>query len=467
MTRNILILATTLLCSLVVTGARADTRVTVHDFYGPHADRVRDEVVNLLERQSGVTIVSQAQVEGTAERLGVDPTSVDGRIALGRELQLSAWMTGVVKRQGGKLKLTVVVFDGQQHSLVGKTKLAATTPAKLGTQIKDHLWRKSRYAILFASTAPSAVPTGAPMVASATTVAPVVEGSSAAEPQSAPVETAVAGGDTTLPADTEQPAAESASNSELASAADIEDDYGDEPSTHKRNAFLASLGVGSPFRNLAYASPITNTLGDYTMSGAPMFDFNVAFYPAAPFTDNVASWFGLELGGALALSTPTSDRDGNKFNSRYASYHFGLRARMPLGNHFLSAFTGYAMNTFAISSENADISSPTPNTDYRMVRSGLGGELALTDSFRLGLDAAFLNFLSVGDIGKWFPRAEAAGFEIAAAASYNLTPGVFARFAMSYQRAFFDFNGQPDDTYRAQGATDQYLSVSLGAGVRL
>jgi hypothetical protein len=446
-TRNILILVSAVFCTLVASAARADTRVTVHDFYGPYADRVRDDIVNLLERQSGITIVSQAQVESTAEKLGVDPSSAEGRIALGRELQLSAWMTGVVKKRSGKLKLTVVVFDGAQHSLVGRTRLSGKTASKLSAEIKDHLWRKARYPIMFATGPKGAV------AANGTATAENTPGADAPGVAS----------DTTLPADK---TADTASDGALASA-DLDDEYGDEPRRRKYDAFRASIGVGSPFRNLAYSSPVTSSLGNYTMSGAPMLDLNVAFYPARPFTDGVASWFGLDVRGALALSTPTTDRDGNKFNSRYDSYHFGLRARMPLGNHYVSAFSGYAMSRFAISSANKDVSVPTPSVDYRMIRTGAGGEFALSDTFTLGLDAAFLSFLSVGDIGKWFPRAQAGGLEVAASASYNLTQGVFARFGASYQRTFFDFNGQPDDAYRAQGATDQYLSVSIGAGVRL
>lgn len=449
MTRNILILVTAVFCTLVASNARADTRVTVHDFYGPYADRVRDDIVNLLERQSGITIVSQAQVESTAEKMGVDPSSAEGRIALGRELQLSAWMTGVVKKRSGKLKLTVVVFDGAQHSLVGRTRLSGKNASKLSAEIKDHLWRKSRYAIMFATGSKGAAADSGGATAANTPVA-----------DATPVAS-----DTTLPPDK---AADSASSNDGALAsADLDDEYGDEPRRRKHDALRASIGVGSPFRNLTYSSPITSSLGNYTMSGAPMLDLNVAFYPAQPFSDGVASWFGLDVRGALALSTPTTDRDGNKFNSRYDSYHFGLRARVPLGNHYVSAFSGYAMSRFAISSVNKEISVPTPSVDYRMLRTGAGGEFALSDSFTLGLDAAFLSLLSVGDIGKWFPRAQAGGLEVAASASYSLTQGVFARFGASYQRTFFDFNGQPDDAYRAQGATDQYLSVSIGAGVRL
>jgi hypothetical protein len=290
------------------------------------------------------------------------------------------------------------------------------------------------------------------------------EGGTATAQNTPGAEVPAVASDTTLPADK---VADSANDGALASASDLDDEYGDEPRQRTHDAFRASIGVGSPFRNLAYSSPVTPSLGDYTMSGAPMLDLNVAFYPARPFTEGVASWFGLDIRGALALSTPTTDRDGNKFASRYDSYHFGLRARVPIGAHYVSAFSGYAMNRFSITSENKDISVPAPSVDYRMIRTGAGGEFALSDSFTLGLDAAFLSFLSVGDIGRWFPRAQAAGLEFAASASYNLTQGMFARFGASYQRTFFDFNGQPNDAYRAQGATDQFLSISVGAGVRL
>src|SRR4051794_34331065 len=95
------------LCTLSTLRVQADARVTVHDFYGPSAGRLRDDVVNLLERQSGVTIVSKVQIDNMAMQLGVDPFSPDGRMALARELRLSAWMSGVVSKHAGKLTLTV------------------------------------------------------------------------------------------------------------------------------------------------------------------------------------------------------------------------------------------------------------------------------------------------------------------------------------------------------------------------
>jgi hypothetical protein len=232
-------------------------------------------------------------------------------------------------------------------------------------------------------------------------------------------------------------------------------------------ALRAFIGLGSPYRSLSYSQPVTTSLGDYQLSGAPMLDVNVAFQPARLLTDNWLSWFGVDLRAQVALSSPTHDADGNQFSSRYDAFHVGVRARVPVGEHYVSAFSGYGMNRFGITPENREASSPTPSVDYRIVRSGLGAELALFDSFMLGMDAAWLNFLSVGDIGKWFPRATAGGLELAVFATYKVTSAIFARAGASYQRNFFDFNSRGGDKYIAGGATDQYLALSLGAGVTL
>jgi hypothetical protein len=430
MIRTTVAVMTAVVSLLASSLVRADARVTVHDFYGPNASRVRDDVVNLLERQSGVTIISKGQIENTAEKLGVDPYSPEGRIAVGKALQLSAWMTGVVKKRGGKLKLTVAVFDGANHTLVARTRLSATTRSRLGQAIDRALWRKSRYAIMRA-----AMPSEAAKVEDSTTEA------AASPPEPVPA----------------------------ASDAADEVDEGEDVASRTRpgESLRAFLGLGSPYRNLAYSTPITSSLGDYQLSGAPMLDLNVVYFPARAFTRGFASWLGLEARGQITLAAPTVDRDGNQFKSRYDSYHFGLRARVPVAAHYISGFAGYAMNRFAVTSDDADASAPTPSVDYRMVRMGAGTELALSDTLLLGLDGAWLHFLEVGDIGKWFPRATGAGLELAASATYSLTQGVFARAGVSYQRAFFDFNPRPGDRYAAGGATDQYLSVSVGAGIQL
>jgi hypothetical protein len=232
-------------------------------------------------------------------------------------------------------------------------------------------------------------------------------------------------------------------------------------------AMRAFIGIGSPYRSLAYNQPITSTLGNYQLSGAPMVDLNFSFNPARFATDSWLSWFGLDARAQIALSTPSFDRDGSQFRSRYDAFHVGVRARIPVGEHYVSAFSGYAMNRFSISAENSAIKSPTPSVDYRSIRSGLGAELRVSDTMSLGLDVAWLNYLSVGDIATWFPRTTAAGLEAGLFATYAMTDTIFARAAAAYQRTFFDFNARPGDKYIPGGATDQYLALSLGAGVQL
>jgi hypothetical protein len=432
-TRCVVIILVAVICTLVVARARADARIVVHDFHGPSADRLRDDVVNLLERQSSVTLISQGQLETSARKLGVDPLSPEGRVALARELQLSAWLAGVVKRQEGALKLTIVVYGGAQHSLMGRTSLSASTASKLGGEIREHLWRKSRRAILQAS-APA-------------------PGSSHADSDAAAARAA---------------AASSALSSPASSEPSVKDSFEDTTLRPGRGDSLrAFIGVGSTYRSLAFSDAITTSLGDYQLSGAPLVDINVAFYPARPFTDAWISWLGLDVRAQIAATTPTVDRDGNQFKSRYAAYHVGVRARAPVGRHYVSAFSGYAVNGFEIAPEATNLRSPTPSIDYSMIRSGLSADFTLSDSFMLGLDGAWLHLLSVGEIGEWFPRASAGGLELAMFATYNLTQRVFARASAAYQRTFFSFNPQPGDPNVAGGATDQYLAVSVGAGVIL
>jgi hypothetical protein len=100
-----------------------------------------------------------------------------------------------------------------------------------------------------------------------------------------------------------------------------------------------------------------------------------------------------------------------------------------------------------------------------MIRTGAGSELRLTEVLGLALEAAWLHVLSVGEIGKWFPRATAGAFELGIQLSYALGHHMFARLGASYQRMAFDFHARPGDRKIAGGATDQLLTASLGIGV--
>ena len=488
MTRNVLLTLALALASLVSSVARAETRVVVRPFYGPHADSVRQEIESILEHRPNVILVSSKEADTTAKKLGTDANSPEGRKSVARELNVSAWVEGIVQKRGNKLRLTVLVYDGANHDRVGRTVAMQKSSGGLLADLKRHFWQKSKMAITRAAS-----PSGE-------------SGSSSEE------ETAVAEADTEESDDSEDSDEESSADeeadaeeevAEATSAADssvkststsavflpsfmptVESQTA--PSAAPRNdaaptvldpkdraeALRVIVGLGSPFRSLSYSDPVSQELGNYQLNGAPMIDMRAAFFPASYFTKGWASYLGLDVRAQFALGIRTVDTVGNEYKSRYGAYHAGVIGRVPVGKHAVRAFGGYAAQSFTVKSEEKGIASPTPNVDYRMMRVGGGGELALTDTIALSMDLAWLQMLSVGQIGQWFPRAQAGGVEATMDATYAVSPRFFARAFGTYQRVFFDFNSKPEDTQRdgvkvAGGATDTYLTFGLGAGVRL
>lgn len=442
--------------------ANADTRVTVHDFHGNNANRMRSDVVGLLEREPSVTLISLGQVESAARKLGVDAFTPEGRIALARELELSAWMTGVVKRQSGNLTLTVEVYDGAEHALVGRTSLRGRNANKLSDEIRKHLWRRSQGAILQAA-APKRGSEGAwSAYAAKSSAEPKISEEHEEPAEYVPSE--VRAPSRRAPMDDELPprfaGSQDVDSDEAAADADI-------PRERKDELLRVSLGLGSPYRALAYNDPLTTSLGNYRLSGTPMAELNAAFHPARLYTDDWMSWIALEVRARLAAASSTTDRGGNVFNSDYNAYHVGLRGRIPVGEHHVSAFWGYAASHFAIAPEVTGLVSPTPSVDYRMVRPGVGAEFAIDDALRVGIDGAWLLIVSAGEIARWFPHSTAGGLELSAFATYHITSSLYMRADATYQRAYFDFHSKPEDSRIAGGATDQYIAMSVGAGVSL
>jgi hypothetical protein len=409
--------------ALATSPAYADARVTIHEFYGPNAARLREEVVAVLEKK-GLTVVHSAEVESAATKLKVDRFSEDGRQALAKELKLSAWMTGMLQRKKGKLTLTLVVYDSAQRGRLARTRFVANNARQLSDAVKGRLWDRTGRALLELD-----APAGATV--------------------------------------SEEQVAETPKRSRRDEAPRTAAESERDRESGRGEALRVFIGVGSPYRSLAYQDPLSASLGDYRLNAAPVGDVALSLFPARFVTDGPASWFGIEARGQFGLSSPTLNQGGNEFKSRYDAVSAGVRARIPLGQHHISAFTGYSLSRFAVRAEQPGVTPPTPSVDYRAIRSGLGTELALSDNIRVAFDAAWLSFLSVGDIAQWFPRATAAGVELSLASTYRVTGDIYTRLAAVYSRAFFDFHTQPGDQYIAGGALDQSLALAVGVGMQL
>lgn len=479
MTRVLTILFASLLAVFTARVAHAKTRVTVHEFFGPHASALRAEAEQILKHHDALQVISREDVEAAAHNLGVDLLSPAGRKQMARELTLAAWVTGIVRKEGGRLRLTIVIYDGAEHSNVGRTVLEGRNAKLLQGAVKRSLWQKSKDSILLAlaplpqGRAPiedDPLPPGrAPIASDAPPAALPVTSTPPVAAVAPPTE---AESHHTTASSAAPPEASSSSSVVVAGHASsgVRPDSANDQGNRKTRpeALHAALSIGSPYRKLAYSDALTPSLGDYQLAGMPMLDLSVVYYPGRTFTEGWPSWFGLDLSGQFGLGGGASaDRDGNRFRARYDAYRAGLRVRAPIKRHFVSVFSGYAIQRVALSSETKGLAAPTPDVDYRMVRTGAGTELALSNALALGFDAAWLHVLSVGEIGRWFPRASASAFELALNLSYALGHRMFARFTTLYQRTVFDFHAKPGDRKVAGGATDQVLTASLGIGVAI
>jgi hypothetical protein len=482
MSRNVLLaLAIAFMAALTTGTARAENRVVVRPFYGPNAEAVRKEVEDILERRSGVVVLSSKEADVTAKKLDVDANSPEGRKVVAKDMRVSAWVEGIVQKRAGKLRLTVLVYDGANHDRVGRTVLVQRSSPALMAELKRDFWQKSQSAIRRAAapggtTAPASAEEEETAVASSdeeSDEAGDAEEETASDAEDEDEQEEVA--DATPAAESEPVRSTSTSTAFLptftptVAAANAKNDAveSDTSSRKKGEQVRASIGLGSPYRSLAYNDIVTQQLGDYTLTGAPMLDARVAYHPAAAVTDGWASWIGIDVRMQMALGIRTVDSAGNEFKSKYDNYHLGALLRAPVGKHFVRGVLGYGIQRFSQESKTKDVSSPTPNTDYRFIRMGLGGDFAMNDKLSLGMDAAWLQMLSVGQIGEWFPRSNAAGVEFGMDMTYAMNDRFYARLFGGYQRVFFDFHSKPGDSNVAGGATDNYVTAGLGAGIHL
>ncbi|HEY6877665.1 MAG TPA: hypothetical protein VI299_06575 [Polyangiales bacterium] len=450
--------------------AYADMRVAVHDFYGPQGERLRRDVVELLAKQDGLNVVTPRQLHIIAQKLEVDAFSPQGRKAIARELGVSAWLTGVVNVSRKGARLRVMVYDGADHTCMGGTTLAARHLGALRGLIKRSFWGKTKSAIMDAI---PPLPEGrAPVEEIASHEVPVARDSGAEN------------GAADAPSDTPSDAAymkprtsrtthaaymEPAQTLPLMTVGGSQRDGAGE--SGKRKASIAdslrvAIGVGTPMRSLHYSDAVSDGLNNYQLGSSFMLEANAVWYPAQNYTASWPRYLGVDFSALGAMPSKSQDSFGVNYRSTYDAYRMGLRARYPVGRHFVHAFSGYSIARGSVQGDPG-ATAHTPSVDYRALRTGLGTEIALGEDMSVGFDAAWLSVLSAGEIARWFPRSSATGMELGLSATYALGKHWFARAAMTYRRIAFDFNVRPGDARIAGGATDQSVTMSAGAGVSL
>lgn len=435
------------LCTLLFAQTTlAQSRVVVRPFTGQGASRAREVVVSVLSDQKGVELVTDADAQSAAEELNADLSTSDGRVAVARKLNLSAFIQGDVRKKGRNAEVELSVFEGKTGALLDKTTLHAKPPA-VPREVRDRFMRELGAAV-FQAQPPAAEP---PKPKPAVKPAPVA---AAPKPKKA----------TVAPADeNEKPVPINAEPEPVAEA---------RPSGPRPQAFEFDALVAMMMRDYSYNDALVK-LGEHTLSPTPALRFGVRWYPGAHFTDSAVANIGLDL--FTQMMWPVDAKGSTEtFKTKSLAFGLALRYRIPLGNHQLGIVAGYGQQQLSFGKASGGVDAAVPDVAYGSMRMGADSRIELAQAFALKLGAAYLLPLSYGELADkaWFPHAGGGGLEAAIGFGYVLSPVVELALGLAYDRYFLSLKPEVGDSgvavqrRIAGGLTDQFFTGQLGVTLR-
>jgi hypothetical protein len=242
----------------------------------------------------------------------------------------------------------------------------------------------------------------------------------------------------------------------------------------------AEIGIKGFQRHLTYQNDVNNVLPDYDLSGAPAVAIDVGIYPIR--TGNLS--FGLigSFENAFSIGTtyrePQAGQEGTHATSSNA-FSIGARGNLSFGS---SSQVGLGVEYGALN-YTVDLPPPTadnaqvPDVAYRFIRPGLTGRFGLGSSVSLLAGLGYLYVMSAGEIvsDTYFRGSitSASGFDANLGVAWAPISSMRAfeiRPMFGFRRIAFTFKPTSDpavDPYFADGAHDDYLSLSLMFGLRL
>lgn len=419
--RPLAVAAALLLGALAPATAQAaalSQRVAIGVFRGPQAALVQDAVEGALLRR--YFLIPGSEVAAAARKSGVRLQRDQDFAEVARSLNVQAFVTATVKKQRN-WTVQMVVRKGDTGEAVGR-----------------YDWTERKIETLAVAMARS-TPRRLQAALSNKTGAPRLVAEAEAEPEA---EATVSTAAPSLP--TESP------------------DYPD--GIAPRPYFEFAVGARMFSRKMSYVDNFSGLPG-YRLPRASAIDADLAFHPFALIRGmgSVARGFGLTGGVTYALGVGTDG--GNSAGPARAEvygYELGVRQRIPVGIIDLVPHAGYLQDTFV--ARGGDLA---PDVNYRVVRAGLGIRLALSDRVAVHGSADYLHVLDAGPLtGDRFPRATVRGVDLDLGAGYSFTDNFEAQVSVGLRRYGFDMKVQPTDTLIAGGATDEYLSMTIGIAYR-
>ncbi|MBW2731207.1 MAG: hypothetical protein JRH20_02375 [Deltaproteobacteria bacterium] len=426
--------------ALCATPALAKKKVVVTAFSGPGGKKARAGLIRGLKRHARP--ISLRRYRRTADRLGLDSQSAEGRSAIAAKLKLSAIIAGRVKRaRRGRLTLTITVYDGRSGDKLGRRTVKARKKRHLkraGMKAAKRILRLLRRAEVGEAAAPPPEPTPEPEIKEDVAEVSKTEGENEGDEE------------TELRAEAES---------------------GDRP----RGWVQLSAAFGFAKRSYTLEAQTATNNREYDGGLYPEVTLALETYPLLLATTGPLT--GLGLGATfthhLSIST-TQEASSEAVDSSSMELLFDLRYRWlfsdtPSGP-VAYGLVGYGMRSFDL----AD--NPTLTTfSYQFFNIALGGRMPLgTELIALEAEFSLRPILKAGQeaVEAFGERSGGLGLGIRTGLSGRLTMGLFYFATFEYLTFPSDFAGRESalrtiELTEPSSGSDSFIRLWTGVGYAL
>lgn len=241
--------------------------------------------------------------------------------------------------------------------------------------------------------------------------------------------------------------------------------------------FEAALGARLYSRSFRYTDTLAQVLPggnfqdlpNYGLSAAPMPYADLTFYPLTKSDSKVLQNLGLTGGFEMGIGTDVA-YGATRFSQTHYRYHVGVRGRIPLGHVSIQPMAEFGGHEFSLSSSSGQV-VPFPSVNYTLIE--LGSDLVWrAHPLIIRASGKLLLPVGLGDVASanWFPSAKGLGSHFGGQVGLAVSPAFDVLISFDARIYGLNFNPVPDTATPdkvAGGATDQYVSVSLGLGYHL
>jgi hypothetical protein len=227
---------------------------------------------------------------------------------------------------------------------------------------------------------------------------------------------------------------------------------------------ILDSGVDVSGRHFSYRGDMqSGNLRSYDADGIPRLHLGLEVYPLARIGPRIVHNLGIAARLSRSLGLNSTTNNGMSVDTSWLDGDVGLRARYAPARGFLvGAEAGYG--TARVLFGSSDLQDEAPEVAYEFIR--LAGDVRYTRGRLAGYTGLTLPLLrSSGTVASRFRRARTNGFGGHLGAAYGLIDIVEARVTATYQRFSTQFEFEPGDQYFADGSTDHFYGVVIGAAM--